>query len=128
MKSLFASLKYLQKAFEQSPYKSIDYFLEILLLAPNPALKKPDKKRKLPETASTVTSPVKPVKIQIQNDGSTSNSDFCRLNSGDNTGQKVRKLPSSVTIKMHHDESTLSQGLSKGFLYLEIPSGKEFST
>ena len=31
MKSLFRSLTQLQRAFEKSPYKSIDYFLEILL-------------------------------------------------------------------------------------------------
>ena len=31
MKSLFRSLKQLQTAFEASPYKSIDFFLEILL-------------------------------------------------------------------------------------------------
>merc|ERR1711894_660540 len=31
MKSLFRSLKQLQTAFDQSPYKSIDFFLEILL-------------------------------------------------------------------------------------------------
>ena len=30
---MWSSLKQLQKAFEQSPFKSIDYFLEILLLA-----------------------------------------------------------------------------------------------
>ena len=110
MKSLFASLKYLQKAFDQSPYKSIDYFLEILLLAPNPGLKKPDKKRKLAEPTNPVSSPVKPVKIQIQNDGTSSNSDFCKLTANPISGQRPRKLPSSVTIKMHHDESTLSQG------------------
>ena len=62
MKSLFRSLKQLQTAFDQSPYKSIDFFLEILLFGGQStilhfAAKKPKRQRQ-----------VRSVAIQIKED------------------------------------------------------------
>ena len=140
MKSMFASLKQLQKAFEQSPYKSIDYFLEILLLA-NQAIDEPSTTKKIfsnnssafksvahvpkPETEHEILaknlkkispSLIKSVSIRIRSD-ETSPSDGNKrtnsfLNIDENHSNKLRKLPSSVTIDVASPTNPLHTGSS----------------
>ena len=111
MKSLFRSLTQLQRAFEKSPYKSIDYFLEILLftkvdvpkdvpnqnILPNQHLQNLQALKKTPEVKTTEDAAeqrtllhfvkkkkLKSVSIKIQENEEASN----ELNSNDEIPSK----------------------------------------
>lgn len=114
---MFASLKQLQKAFEQSPYKSIDYFLEILLLANrqsgetgsernNADAFKKDAKLETQRSPGKTVEQIKPPDAVLKGDSATPVKTLRNTQGQIQPGKLLTPSPlKSVSIKIRKDET-----------------------